>query len=61
MKYVVCAMVTAALRLGSIASKIFYVCCPPCTDQIEADPKTYLQKLDELYLASLKTLQEAVR
>ena len=40
-----------------VEGQIFYVCCPPCTDKIAADPKTYLQKLDELYLASLKTPQ----
>ena len=40
-----------------VEGRIFYVCCPPCTEKIAADPKAYLQKLDELYLASLKTPQ----
>ncbi len=40
-----------------VEGRIYYVCCPPCIGKIAADPKTYLQKLDELYLASLKTAQ----
>ena len=34
--------------------QIVYICCPPCAKKITADPKTYLQKVDELYAASLK-------
>ena len=34
--------------------QIVYVCCPPCTKKIAADPKTYLRKVDELYTASLQ-------
>jgi hypothetical protein len=30
---------------------------PPCIKKIEADAKTYLQKLDELYAASLRPRQ----
>ena len=37
-----------------VEGQIFYVCCPPCTEKIAASPKAYLQKLDELYAASLK-------
>lgn len=37
-----------------VEGQIFYVCCPPCTEKIAADPKAYLQKLDELYTVSLK-------
>lgn len=37
-----------------VNGQIVYVCCPPCTEKIAADPKTYLQKIDELYLASLQ-------
>ncbi len=37
-----------------VEGQIFYVCCPPCTEKIAADPKAYLQKLDELYAVSLK-------
>ena len=40
-----------------VEGQIVYVCCPPCTKKIDADPKTYLQKIDELYTASLKAKQ----
>jgi len=43
-----------------VEGQIFYVCCPPCTAKIAEDPKTYLKKLDELYLASLRS-QQAIR
>ena len=35
-----------------VEGQIVYVCCPPCTKKVEVDPKTYLQKVDELYSAS---------
>ena len=41
-----------------VEGQIFYVCCPPCTKKIAADPKTYLHKLDELYTASLRAKQD---
>jgi hypothetical protein len=37
-----------------VEGQIVYVCCPPCIKKIEADPKTFLKQVDELYLASLK-------
>jgi hypothetical protein len=37
-----------------VQGQIVYVCCPPCTKKIAADPATYLQKIDELYTASLQ-------
>ncbi|MBA2116118.1 TRASH domain-containing protein [Bremerella alba] len=40
-----------------VEGQIFYVCCPPCTEKIAKDPKAYLKKLDELYLASLRSQQ----
>lgn len=40
-----------------VEGQIIYVCCPPCTKKIAADPKTYLQELDKLYLASLEARQ----
>ncbi len=36
-----------------VEGQIVYICCPPCAKKIEADPKTYLGKVDELYAASL--------
>ncbi len=40
-----------------VEGQIVYVCCPPCTKKIAADPGTYLQKIDELYAASLQARQ----
>ncbi|REJ65715.1 MAG: hypothetical protein DWQ31_17410 [Planctomycetota bacterium] len=40
-----------------VEGQIVYVCCPPCTKKIAADPETYLRKVDELYTASLGTRQ----
>lgn len=37
-----------------VKGQIVYICCPPCTKKIAADPATYLGKIDELYLASLR-------
>ena len=37
-----------------VDGQIVYVCCPPCTQKIEADSETYLKKIDELYTASLR-------
>ena len=41
-----------------VEGRIVYVCCPPCTKKIEADPATYLEKVDELYAASLEKREE---
>ena len=38
-----------------VDGKVVYVCCPPCTKKIAADPKTYLRKVDEYYTASLQS------
>ena len=40
-----------------VQGQIVYVCCPPCTKKIAADPETYLRKIDELYEASLGARQ----
>ena len=40
-----------------VKGQIVYICCPPCAKKITADPKTYLQKVDQFYTASLKTKQ----
>ena len=44
-------------KLTSVEGQIVYVCCPPCTKKMAADPTAFLQKLDELYLASLQARQ----
>ena len=40
-----------------VEGRIVYVCCPPCTKKVEAEPGVYLQKIDELYTASLRAKQ----
>ena len=42
-----------------VQGQIVYVCCPPCIKKIEADPATHLQKVDELYRASLNERQKS--
>jgi len=37
-----------------VEGQIVYVCCPPCTKKVEADPATYLKQIDALYRASLE-------
>lgn len=38
-----------------VEGQIVYVCCPPCTKKVEADPGTFLRQVDELYSASLQS------
>jgi hypothetical protein len=40
-----------------VDGRIVYVCCPPCAKKIEAQREQYLQAVDELYVAHLKTQQ----
>jgi hypothetical protein len=40
-----------------VEGQIIYVCCPPCTKKVAADPKTFLKQIDDLYLASLQARQ----
>jgi len=44
----------ASSKWTIVEGQIVYVCCPPCTKKIEADPKAFLRKVDEFYRASLK-------
>lgn len=37
-----------------IQGQIVYVCCPPCTKKVAADPAAYLRQVDKLYAASLQ-------
>lgn len=37
-----------------VEGQIVYICCPPCSKKIAADPKAFLEKIDELYLVSLQ-------
>ncbi len=43
-----------------VEGHVVYVCCPPCTKEIEADPKSFVRQIDQLYAASLKA-REPVR
>jgi len=38
-----------------VEGQIVYVCCPPCTKKIVADPQTNLKAIDALYTASLQS------
>lgn len=42
-----------------VEGQIIYVCCSPCSNKIAADPKTFLQQVDDLYLASLQARQRS--
>lgn len=37
-----------------VEGRRIFVCCPPCTKKIEADPKGYIAKVDELLEENLK-------
>ena len=37
-----------------VDGQIIYVCCPPCTKKIEADPKKYVAEVASLYSKSMK-------
>jgi len=41
-----------------VEGQIVYVCCPPCTKKIAADPQKYLRSVDELYAASLEARKQ---
>jgi YHS domain-containing protein len=43
--------VPAGSKWTVVQGQLFYVCCPPCIEKIQADPTTYLTKLDALYAA----------
>lgn len=36
-----------------VEGQVVYVCCPPCTKKLAAQPQQYLQKVDGLYVAHL--------
>ena len=42
-----------------VAGQVVYVCCPPCTKKIEADPQTFLREIDGYYVAAVKARQHA--
>jgi len=42
-----------------IEGQIVYVCCPPCTKKLAAEPQKYLRAIDELYIAALDAKKQA--
>ncbi|MFT5522450.1 MAG: hypothetical protein ACI9G1_000184 [Pirellulaceae bacterium] len=44
-----------------VQGQIIYICCPPCTKKIAADPATYLTKVNELYAAAVSKGKESRR
>lgn len=41
-----------------VEGQIIYICCPPCSKKIAADPKSYIRQLDKLYSASLESAKK---
>lgn len=41
-----------------VEGRAVYICCPPCAKKIAADPKQYVEKVDALYAASVKSKQD---
>jgi|GEM_PF-677980 len=39
----------------TVHGQTVYICCPPCSKKIQADPKTYLTKLAGYYQTSLRS------
>jgi hypothetical protein len=44
-----------------VEGQIVYVCCPPCTKKIAAEPRKYLLAVDALYAATLETRKRAAK
>lgn len=38
-----------------VEGRVVYVCCPPCTKKIAANPADFLRKVDALYAATLQS------
>lgn len=36
-----------------VGGRVVYICCPPCTNKIAADPTAYLTVIDKLYAESV--------
>ena len=44
----------ATAKWTVVEGQVVYVCCPPCTKKIEADPKKYVAEVASLYSKSMK-------
>lgn len=42
-----------------VKGQVVFVCCPPCIKKLVADPTSYLQAVDKLYMASLEARKAA--
>lgn len=40
-----------------VKGQIVYVCCPPCTKKVAAEPEKYLREVEQLYTAALQAKQ----
>ena len=40
-----------------VEEQVVYVCCPPCTKTVAADPQRYLREIDALYAAAIEKKQ----
>ena len=38
-----------------VSGRLLFVCCPPCIDDIKADPDKFTKKVDALYAKSLES------
>ena len=44
-----------------VDGQIVYVCCPPCTKKIAANPQKFLREVDKLYIAALEKKRKQPR
>jgi len=49
----------ANAKVTTVNGQAVYICCPPCSKKIQADPQKYLTKVAGYYVAALKTSQTA--
>lgn len=40
-----------------VDGQVIYICCPPCSKKLAADPEPYLRKIDGFYTASLQAMK----
>lgn len=41
-----------------VEGQVVYVCCPPCTEKLAAEPQKYLRDVDTLYAAAIEKKKE---
>ena len=44
-----------------VEGQIVYVCCPPCIEKIQAEPRKWMTKVDQLYAASANPLSDELK